>query len=147
MHSCRAFRRTKTSASLNQNKISVPNCKQEGKSQISWRRHTYFHWPTQCQGLWCCRVLNAIHTAALTTDLLSRAEWVGNSGFLAQPAVSTANPRLVSLRASLRGVITHFVVKLDKGEWFEEHQPWAGVWRAHSDWRVNCRMPRGWWYT
>lgn len=29
--------------------------------------------------------------AALTTDLLSRTEWVGNSDFLAQPAVTTAN--------------------------------------------------------
>lgn len=31
--------------------------------------------------------------AALTTDLLSRAEQGGNSAFLAQPAVTSANPQ------------------------------------------------------
>lgn len=54
---------------------------------------------------------------AFTTDLLSRAELgnSGNSGFVAQLAVIITNPRLPRLRACIRGVITYFVKKLDKG--------------------------------
>lgn len=54
---------------------------------------------------------------AFTVDLLSRAQLGNsrNSGFVAQLAVIITKPRLLRLRDCLRGVITYFVKKLDKG--------------------------------
>lgn len=65
----------------------------------------------KCQGLWYWRPVNAIHTGSIH----HRPPNKSITGFIANP--QTSKPE------SLFKGITYFV-KLDKREWFEEHQPW-----------------------